>query len=428
LFQTMGRGIKVSEVDLARAFDFLKDPNLISELIKNVPVKDLITIILSLAVKSEAGDLHIEPTETDVKIRLRIDGVMHDILRLSKEHYLPVLGEIKLLSGFVTNVKQATMDGRFTIYLDKSKMDCRVSIISGGYGETIVIRLLSGKEGALNMDVLGIEDYSLRVLTESMKKTKGIIISTGPTGSGKTTTLYSVLKTLNKSDVKIITVEDPIEYQMEGIIQTQINAEQGYTFASAMRSLLRQNPNIMMIGEIRDEETAKIAIEAALTGHLVLSTIHANSASGAISRFLGLGVDRQQLANSIECSIGQRLARKICPYCSQEAVIEPAILTEIKNILAQIKSPTVKVPTDLKFYKGVGCDKCNFIGYKGRIGLYETIGSNPEIGKAIQNPAFSDYDIEQVAIENGMVTMLQDGVLKALNGKTTIDEVFRVCK
>jgi len=426
--QTMGRGVKISEADLARAFDLLKTPALISDLIKNVPVKDLITIIISLAVKSEAGDLHIEPTETDVKIRLRIDGVMHDVLRLSKEHYLPVLGEIKLLSGFVTNVKQATMDGRFAIFLGSSKMDCRVSIISGGYGETIVIRLLSGKEGALNMDVLGIEDYSLQVLTESMKKTKGIIITTGPTGSGKTTTLYSILKTLNKSDVKIITVEDPIEYQMEGIIQTQINAEQGYTFAAAMRSLLRQNPNIMMIGEIRDEETAKVAIEAALTGHLVLSTIHANSASGAISRFLGLGVDRQQLANSIECSVGQRLARKICLGCRQETTVEPAVLAEAKTILAQIKNPVVKVPTDVKFFKGVGCDKCNFIGYKGRVGLYETIGANPEIGKAIQNPAFSDYDIEQEAIKNGMITMLQDGVLKALKGETTIDEVFRVCK
>ncbi len=426
--QTMGRGVKISEADLARAVDLLKTPEMISELIKNIPVKDLITVILALAVKSEAGDLHIEPTEADVKIRLRIDGVMHDILHVSKEHYLPVLGEIKLLSGFVTNVKQATMDGRFSIFLASNKMDCRVSIISGGYGETIVIRLLSGKEGALDMATLGIADYSLQVLSESMKKTKGIIITTGPTGSGKTTTLYSVLKNLNKPDVKIITVEDPIEYQMEGVIQTQINAEQGYTFAAAMRSLLRQNPNIMMIGEIRDEETAKIAIEASLTGHLVLSTIHANSASGAISRFLGLGVDRQQLANSIECSIGQRLARKMCPFCKQEISLDGASLEEVKKILAEIKNPAVSVPTDLKFYKGAGCDKCNFIGYKGRIGLYETIGANPEIGKAIQNPDFSDYDIEQEAIKNGMITMLQDGVLKALKGDTTIEEVFRVCK
>jgi type IV pilus assembly protein PilB len=278
------------------------------------------------------------------------------------------------------------------------------------------------------MATLGIADYSLQVLSESMKKTKGIIITTGPTGSGKTTTLYSVLKNLNKPDVKIITVEDPIEYQMEGVIQTQINAEQGYTFAAAMRSLLRQNPNIMMIGEIRDEETAKIAIEASLTGHLVLSTIHANSASGAISRFLGLGVDRQQLANSIECSIGQRLARKMCPFCKQEMTLDSTSLEEVKKILSEIKNPAVQVPTDLKFYKGVGCDKCNFIGYKGRIGLYETIGANPEIGKAIQNPDFSDYDIEQEAIKNGMITMLQDGVLKALKGDTTIEEVFRVCK
>lgn len=427
--QTMGRGVKLEEVELIKAQELLKNIPAIGEAIKNIPTKDIINIILALSLKSEAGDLHIEPTELGVKIRLRIDGVLHDMFTLSKEHYLPVLGEIKLLSGFVTNVKQATLDGRFGIFLPGSKkVDCRVSIISGGYGETIVIRFLSGQEGAVTLDTLGMESYSLQPLIESMKKTKGIIITTGPTGSGKTTTLYSVLRNLNKPDVKIITVEDPIEYRMEGVMQTQINVEEGYTFAAAMRSLLRQNPNIMMIGEIRDEETAKTTIEASLTGHLVLSTIHANSAAGAISRFIGLGIERQMLANALECAIGQRLVRKVCPHCKQEVQLDQITLEEVKKILGGIKNKEVIIPQELKFYKGAGCDKCNFIGYKGRLGLYEIIQLNPIVQKAVQDEKLTDYDVEQVAIENGMVTMLQDGVLKALKGETTIEEVFRVSK
>jgi type II secretory ATPase GspE/PulE/Tfp pilus assembly ATPase PilB-like protein len=279
------------------------------------------------------------------------------------------------------------------------------------------------------MEKMGIEDYSLKSLLEAAKKTKGVIITTGPTGSGKTTTLYSLLKHLNTSNVKIITVEDPIEYQMEGLIQTQIDAEKGYTFAAAMRSLLRQNPNIMMIGEIRDQETASISIEAALTGHLVLSTIHANGAAGAISRFIGLGVERSMFANAIECAVGQRLVRKLCPHCKTETTLDEAIMAEVKTILSGIKNSDVKIPETLKFYKAVGCAKCNKIGYKGRLGLYEVMVVTPEIQKAIQDPNSSDYDVEQLAVaKTGMVTMMQDGIIKALRGDTTVEEVFRVSK
>ena len=426
--QTIGRGVKIAAAELTRAQELLKNLPTISEIINKVPINEVINIILALAIKSEAGDLHIEPTEKEVKVRLRIDGVMHDIVELSKEHYLPVLGAIKILAGFSTTEKKPTLDGRFAIYLEADgKMDCRVSIISGGYGETIVVRFLSGQAGALDMEKLGIEDYARAAFDKAMKKTKGIIITTGPTGSGKTTTLYSILKKLNTSDVKIITVEDPIEYQMEGVMQTQVDVEHGYTFSAAMRSLLRQNPNIMMIGEIRDQETAKTAIEAAETGHLVLSTIHANSAAGAISRFVGLGIDRMMLANSIETSIGQRLARKICPFCKTEAKLDPATLAQIQVILGQIKNPLVKLPAVWNFYKGQGCEHCNFIGYKGRIGLYEIIDVSPTIRQAIQNPALTDYDIEQAALAGGEVTVMQDGILKALKGETTIEEVFRVC-
>jgi type II secretory ATPase GspE/PulE/Tfp pilus assembly ATPase PilB-like protein len=259
-----------------------------------------------------------------------------------------------------------------------------------------------------------------------MKKNKGIIITTGPTGSGKTTTLYSILNKLNKPDVKIITVEDPIEYQLPGVMQTQIDEASGYTFVSAMKSLLRQNPNIMMIGEIRDSETAKISIEAAMTGHLVLSTIHANSAAGAISRFTGLGVEKQALANSIEYTIGQRLVRKICPYCKQVNGTSVEDLDKVKNILANINNPAVVIPQELIFYKGIGCEKCGQLGYKGRLGLYEAISMTPAIQKIIQSDKTTDYEIEQEAIKNGMITMLQDGIIKALAGETTLEEVFRV--
>jgi len=427
--QTFGRGVKLSATDNERAAVINKDAVKANELAKEVSTRDMLNIVIALAVMKEAGDIHIEPTEEGVKIRYRLDGILHDIFALSKEHYLPLLSQIKLMIGVATNVKKATIDGRFSIFNQGAKMDCRVSIISGGYGETVVIRLLSSQAESLDMEKLGMRPYTLNSIKSAMNKTKGIIINTGPTGSGKTTTLYSILSALNKPDVKIITVEDPIEYHLAGVMQTQINQEEGYTFAAAMRSLLRQNPNIMMIGEIRDQETANIAIEAALTGHLVLSTIHANSAAGAVSRFAGLGVSPQMLGSALECAIGQRLVRKICPYCKQEAVISPENLAEVEKILATINpaAPGLAIPAERKFFVGGGCDKCNG-GYKGRLAVYETIASNPDIQRKIQTPNVTDYDIEQEAIKFGTVTMLQDGILKGLAGETTLEEVFRVVR
>ena len=425
--QTIGRGIRISAEEMTEIQDIGKDVANMGTRIKELPTSRLIGLTMGLATLREAGDVHIEPTENDVKIRFRIDGIMHDVLSLPKTSYLPLLSEIKILAGTPTNIKRATFDGRFSIYLpDKHKVDCRISIISGGYGETIVVRLLSSSAASLDLKKLGVADASLETMARAMKKNKGIIITTGPTGSGKTTTLYSMLNQLNQPDVKIITVEDPIEYQLPGIMQTQIDEAAGYTFVSAMRSLLRQNPNIMMIGEIRDSETAKIAIEASMTGHLVLSTIHANSAAGAISRFAGLGVERQALANSIEFSIGQRLARRICPYCKQEETVSESDLEKAKQILSGINNLAITIPEKLTFYRGNGCDRCGQIGYKGRIGLYETIEMTPEIRQIIQNEKVTDYEIEQTAIKNGMITILQDGILKALAGETSLEEVWRV--
>jgi type IV pilus assembly protein PilB len=425
--KTFGHGIKITEADIARTDEIAADPATMNDKAAKVPSREMLNIVMAMALKDDAGDVHIEPAEKDVKIRFRIDGILHDIFTLSKEHYLPLLSQVKISAGFPTNVKKATWDGRFGLFLKDKKIDCRISIISGGYGETVVVRVLSSQAENLDLEKLGMRPYALDPVKRSMAKTKGIIINTGPTGSGKTTTLYAILNALNKPDVKIITVEDPIEYHLEGVMQTQIDSEQGYTFAAAMRSLLRQNPNIMMIGEIRDEETAKIAIEASLTGHLVLSTIHANTAATAISRFAGLGVGAQMLASAVECTIGQRLVRKNCQYCKAEVKIAPERLAEIKKILDSI-SPLakVKIPKELKFYQGQGCAKCNKIGYKGRIGIYETIEMIPEMQKKIQEVGVTAFDIEQEAIKHGTVTMIQDGILKALEGETSIEEVFRV--
>ncbi len=425
--QTIGRGIKLSKQDLEEGWKLAMKVNDIKDELDEVPIKDLINIIIATAVRAEAGDIHIEPTEKGVKIRFRIDGILHDFVTLSKDHYLQLLSEIKILAGFPTNVKKATWDGRFAIFLDGEKIDSRISIISGGYGETVVIRILANQAASLDMEKLGMKEYTLKVINKSIKKTKGIIITTGPTGSGKTTTLYSLLNKLNRSDIKIITIEDPIEYHLEGIMQTQIDSEKGYDFVSALRSLMRQNPNVIMVGEIRDIETAHVSIDAANTGHLVLSTIHANSAAGAISRFVSLGVDRQLLAASLECSIGQRLVRRICPYCKKEIKIDVETKSRIEEYLSKLSPKAeVQIPKEFHLFQGKGCNKCNNIGYKGRIGVYETISMTPNMQKVIQGNQVTNYDIEVEALKEGAVLIPQDGVLKALSGETTIEEIFRV--
>jgi len=427
----IGRGIKISNNDLEVGEKLSKkiDAKLYFDTLIKTPTREMMNIIVAAALKSEAGDIHIDPTEKGVRIRYRIDGILHDIVELGKEHYIPIMTNIKDLAGFSINEKRASYDGRFSIFLEKSKMDCRISIISGGYGETAVIRLLTSDASKLKLENLGIRMNSLNMVENAMKKTKGVIITTGPTGSGKTTTLYAVLNKLNKPDVKIITIEDPIEYHLEGVMQTQINTEQGYTFALALRSLMRQNPNINMVGEIRDNETAKVTIESAQTGHLVLSTLHANSAASAIFRFLGLGVDKQALASSIECSIGQRLVRQVCQFCKVEDKVDDKVIKEVEAILKSIDPSTgINIPKEYKFYKGKGCDKCAHIGYKGRLGIYEVIDMSPEMQKLIQATDVTDFEIEKLAVKHGTLLMMQDGVLKALNGETTIDEVFRVAR
>ncbi|MCK5416791.1 type II/IV secretion system protein [Candidatus Parcubacteria bacterium] len=426
---SVGRGIKIVPEILDEVTKLVTDLKNVGKAISKQPPKEMFAYIMAAALKSDSGDLHIDPIESGVKIRFRIDGIMYDIVSMGKEHYIPLLSKVKTLCGFPLNIKKPTYDGRFGIILKNGKRDCRVSIISGAYGETVVIRILADEANDLQMVNLGIRDVALKTIKRLLTKTKGIIITTGPTGSGKTTTLYSVLREINKPDIKIITIEDPIESRIDGVMQTQIDVDNGYTFKAAIRSLMRQNPDIIMVGEIRDNETAETAIMAAQTGHLVLSTIHSNNAAGAIARFVGLGVTRQALASSMECSIGQRLVRRVCKYCKKEYKLPAEIRKEVEEILESInKSIGVKIPKELKFYKGEGCERCNGLGYKGRLGLYEVIEMIPEIQKVIQSPGATSYDIEQAAMKYGTITMAQDGILKALAGDTTVEEVFRVTK
>ena len=426
--KTIGRGLKLSETDMTQGAELIKEIGKdASSLLETHHTNEIINLVMAGAIKAEAGDVHIDPTENGVNIRYRIDGILHDIASLGKEHFIPLLGEIKNTAGFPANIKKPTYDGRFTIYTPTGKIDCRISIIIGGYGETAVIRLLSMQAVNLDMEKLGINSVALKIINNAITKTKGIILTTGPTGSGKTTTLYSLLRKLNNPSIKIITIEDPIEYNLEGIIQTQINTEEGYTFAAALRSLMRQNPNIIMVGEIRDEETAKVSIEAALTGHLVLSTIHSNSAAAAIARFVGLGVDKAQLSSSIECSIGQRLVRRLCPQCKKADGIAPELEQKVKDALARLpKNSEIKIPEKLTFYKAVGCPACGGLGYKGRVGIYEAISMTPEMQKLIQTTAVIETEIENLALTQGSTLMIHDGIFKALAGETTIEEVFRV--
>ncbi len=426
--QAIGHGLTISDEELADGRELIRD---LKEdhgtFLKSKHTEDMFKVILAGALAGDAGDVNIDPTEHGVNIRYRVDGLLHDVATLESQYYIPLLSEIKGAAGIATNVKKPTYDGRFSVKYSNQKIDCRLSIIMGGYGEAVAIRLLSNQAKSLDMKELGLAAVSFDIVNRSIHKTKGIIFTTGPTGSGKTTTLYSILNAINDPSVKIITIEDPIEYNLEGIVQTQINTEEGYTFAAALRSLLRQNPNVIMVGEIRDEETAKIAVEAALTGHLVLSTIHANSAAGAIARFVGLGVEKSLLASAIECSIGQRLVRRLCTKCKKITALTPELQTRADEIIARLKARTdVTLPTEFSFYAPVGCHECGGLGYKGRVGIYEAIELSSNLEKLIQAPTVTEGEIEDVARQEGSLLMLEDGILKALAGETTVDEIFRV--
>lgn len=408
----------------------------LQDLVKVASPEEILNLTIAAGLKLRAGDIHIEPEENIVKIRYRIDGILQDAAQIPMNEYPHFLGNIKILSGFkATDVESGVKDSRFSINVEEGafpeikdrEIDVRVSIILGGYGETVVMRLLNQGAQATQIEKLGIRQKNLDKLLEQIKKPNGIILNTGPTGSGKTTTLYSLLEILNKPGVKIITVEDPIEYRLKGILQTQVEDRRGYTFPKALRALLRQNPDIMMIGEIRDNETAQIAVQASLTGHLVLSTLHTNNASGSVQRLINMGVSPTDIASSVNAFMAQRLVRLLCPKCKKKVVPSPEMKSHIEKVLGAIsKNAGVEAPAKFEYvFEAQGCPECNNIGYKGRTTVSEVMSMTKEMEELItKQPTTSE--VERLAIEQGMFTMAQDGVLKVLEGVTTMEEVERV--
>ncbi|MFH0968907.1 MAG: GspE/PulE family protein [Patescibacteria group bacterium] len=430
--QVLARSISISEEDVKKTSENISSFEKLGKFIKEANQKDALKIVFVSALLLEAGDIHIEPEEKNVKIRFRIDGILQTAGVIPLNEYPNLLGEIKILCGFKAEIREGVKDSRFSIVLDKpfgaikdTKVDIRVSIILGGFGETVVMRLLNKSAVALDINKLGIRKQNLEKIMHEVQKPNGVFLNTGPTGSGKSTTLYSILKVLNKPEVKIITVEDPIEYQLEGILQTQVNDAGGYTFATALRSLMRQNPDIMMVGEIRDEETAKVALQSALTGHLVLSTIHTNDSVGSIQRLLNMGVRADDLATSSNAFMAQRLVRKLCD-CKEKTKPSKEETEKINRVIKSINPKSgVEIPKIEFIYKPKGCEKCNGIGYKGRTTVSEVLVIDKEIKELIFQSAFSTQ-IKDKAVEKGMLTMAQDGILKVLEGETTLEEVERV--
>ncbi|MFZ2153119.1 MAG: GspE/PulE family protein [Microgenomates group bacterium] len=412
-----------------------KDESAVEETAKKVsaeaPVAKIVTTILEFAVKSRASDVHIEPQEDSVRIRYRIDGILQEKYLLPRNVHDAVVSRIKILSNLKIDEKRVPQDGRFFFSADGNDVDLRVSTLPTTYGEKVVMRLLKKSQKVPTLPELGLRGLALKNLQEAIERPHGIIIVCGPTGSGKTTTLYSVLDKVATPKVNVVTIEDPVEYQMKGVNQVQVNVQAGLTFASALRSFLRQDPNVIMVGEIRDTETAELAINASLTGHLVFSTLHTNDASGVPPRMLDMGVEPFLLVSSLTCVVGQRVLRKVCKDCVSEEPMRPEIETEMRETLGpiydMIKQKWEKEGKKVVLPKIVGCDKCNHTGYLGRIAIYEVMPMTEKMAKLVVEKAAAS-DIQKLAMENGMLSMKQDGFVKVLEGVTTIEEVLRVAQ
>jgi type IV pilus assembly protein PilB len=397
----------------------------VGEFIREAPIAKIVTTVLEFAMKSRASDVHIEPLEDRTRVRYRIDGILHEKLVLPRKIHDALVSRIKILSDMKIDEKRIPQDGRFNFTTDMDEVDLRVSSLPTVHGEKIVMRLLKKSGGVPTMQELGLRGRALKNLEEAILRPHGIILVTGPTGSGKTTTLYSVLFKINTVKVNILTLEDPVEYQMPGVNQVQINPQAGLTFASGLRSFLRQDPNVIMVGEVRDEETAELAIQASLTGHLVFSTLHTNSAAGALPRLLDMKAEPYLLSSTITAIVGQRVCRKVCNVCKKAYVPEEVVVADMKNVLGKLWKIDPNKP--IEFFKGAGCEQCGNTGYKGRVGVYEVLPVSEKVGRLILEHAAAN-EIEKSAVEDGMVTMKQDGYLKVVEGLTTIDEVLRVAQ
>ncbi len=423
--------VKILESDLEKSVGELNDLSELKDKIDQISMTEVFSLILAAAIKIEASDIHIEAEEEGIELRFRIDGVLHKVAKLNKESWEHLISRIKLNSKLKINVKDKPQDGRFSVRINGQPLDFRVSTLPTAFGESVVMRILyHDKVKNMSLDKLGIEGYNKEIIDAEIKKPNGMVVITGPTGSGKTTTLYAILNKLNTTDNKIITIEDPIEYKIAGINQSEINKDKGYTFAKALRSVVRQDPDIILVGEIRDQETAEISLNAALTGHLVFSTLHTNDAAGAIPRFLSLGGKPYLLAPAINVSVAQRLVRKVCQHCKQEETLneetKEMVRKEIESLPESYKNKIDIDINNLKFYKGKGCKQCAGLGYKGQLGIFEALVITDEIRDSILANNVSEHQLNELARKNGMITMRQDGILKATQGITSLAEVFRV--
>ncbi|MBN2100319.1 Flp pilus assembly complex ATPase component TadA [Candidatus Dojkabacteria bacterium] len=424
--------------------------------LQNAPVARIVNSILQYGAKINSSDIHIEPMEKLVRVRYRVNGVMSEKLKLPKSVHSAIVARIKILSKMKIDEKRVPQDGRFPIKIGERRIDLRVSSLPTVFGEKIVMRLLERTRGVQPIEDSGLRGNAYKTYIDEIKATTGIILITGPTGCGKSTTLAGTISKINKPEVNIITVEDPVEIRIPGVNQVQINPDAGLTFASGLRSILRQDPDIIMVGEIRDEETARLAVQAALTGHLVLSTLHTNSASSALPRLLDMQIEPYLLAAVMNMTVAQRLPRRICNHCKEPYVASQEVIDDINKKLSTIHDfnavnyllskcqnqdgtpkeglSDVKCPVekgggqyDIYLYRGKGCDECGHTGFSGRIGIFEVLKISEKIGRMIMERRSSD-EIEHVAVKDGMITMVQDGFLKALEGITTIEEVLRVSR
>ena len=396
-----------------------------SGLISDIPIADIVDLLITYAHRDKASDIHIEPEEENLLIRFRIDSILHDVLNLSKDFHQRIVTRIKVLSNLPTDEHLSAQDGKMRMKVDDENLDIRVSIIPVADGEKVVLRLLSSKFRPFSFEELGMDKLDSKNVTDAINKSYGMVLSTGPTGSGKTTTIYSILRILNTRDKNITTIEDPIEYRIKGVNQIQLNTKTNLTFANGLRSILRQDPNIIFVGEIRDSETASIAVNAALTGHLVLSTLHTNDSATALPRLIDMKFEFFLVAATVNIIIAQRLVRKICLACKHKIVLKREEIA--KNIPLEIISAHFGNKKSVSVFKGMGCEICHFTGYIGRIGIFEVMEITERVRRLIIEKKDSDI-IKKETISEGMTTMLDDGLQKVVSGITTIEEVLRVTK
>jgi type IV pilus assembly protein PilB len=436
-YQDLGAEVSeaLKDVETTTKLEIKTGKETLTEIAEDAPVTRAVNTILEYAAKAKASDIHIEPWENALKVRFRIDGILQETMSLPVHIQSALISRIKILSELKIDEHRVPQDGRFDVNIDDHEIDVRVAVSPTVHGEKVVMRLLDKSAGTINLENLGLRGHSFRLIEQGIKKPHGMVLSTGPTGSGKTTTLYAILGKINNPGVNIITLEDPVEYQTKGVNQIQVNAAVGLTFASGLRSILRQDPDIIMVGEIRDAETADLAVQSALTGHTVLSTLHTNSASGVLPRMLDMDIEPFLIASTISTAIGQRLVRKLCPKCKKPYKASPSLVAAIKQTIGELLPKNEKEMEDLGYkvpmtgsddftlYQAQGCPECNNTGYSGRIGVYEVFNISPAMEKLVVGHA-TTLEVQDQAVKEGMITMRQDGFLKALEGITTIEEVL----